>query len=154
VVKALNRDFDGSVIPYDEPDINDEDEIIRRISLEQTAINANGQRVLSSKAFKASSGHNGGMSVDIKKLIEEAGVDPVVHVTSPRWLGSVLFKVSDIRHLGPGYMVGYDPIIDAESGEMLNPFHGEVWGRFSRGDFNQVIQKAEWFVPYPDCEIF
>ena len=31
VVKVPNRDFDGSVIPYDEPDIKDEDEVIRRI---------------------------------------------------------------------------------------------------------------------------
>lgn len=54
------------------------------------------------------------MSVDIKKLIEEAGVDPVTHVTSPRWLGSVLLEVSDIRHLGPGYIIGYDPIIEEE----------------------------------------
>lgn len=149
----LTRDTDGSVIPYDESEIKDEDEIIRRISIEQTAINADGRQVISSKAFKASSGHNGGMSVDIKKLIEEAGVDPITHVTTPRWLGSLLFNAGDIRHLGSGYKVGYDPITNDQTGEVINPYHGEVWGKFTRGDYKEIMQKAKWFVKYPDCDL-
>lgn len=139
-------DVDGLVIPHDHEDIKSEDEIIRRISHHFIVTNADGRRVISSMAYKASSGKYGGMSVDLKQLIEQAGKDPKIYVTNPRWMGSVLFKVFAIRKLN--YQVGYHPI----TGPDPNPYHGEVWGKFSRDDIEQFKNLAKWFVPIENVD--
>jgi hypothetical protein len=60
------------------------------------------------------------MSIDIKKSIEEAALDPRAFVTTPRWIGSVIFKTSVARQRG--LLVGSDPIPG-------NDHHGGVGGK-------------------------
>lgn len=141
------RDSDGSVLPHDHDEIKDEDEVIRRISDYFISQNPDGSFRISSMAYRASTGKNGGMSVDLKQLIEKDGKKPDEYVTTPRWMGSLLFKVSDLR--GLEFQVGYDPITGPEP----NPYHGEVWGKFSNSKIQQLKNIAEWFVPIPDVNI-
>jgi hypothetical protein len=112
--------------------ILDDDDLIRRISDEQIVTDSNGLRRISSLAFKASDEPNGGMSIDIKKSIEEAALDPRAFVTTPRWIGSVIFRTSVARQRG--LLVGSDPIPG-------NDHHGEVWGTFTRG-VSKGLQRA------------
>src|SRR5437763_1829630 len=80
---------------------------------------------------------NGGMSVDIKKSIEEAQLVAVDFVTTPKWIGSVIFKASSPRSLR--LLVGYDPLAD-------NLNHGEIWGAFSKAKSKSIQQASQWFV--------
>ena len=124
MIKAPPRDDDGKVKPHDHVEILDAHEVIRKISDRQLVTDAGGRRINSSIVFKSSEIKNGGMSVDLKQLIEQKGLDVKEYVTTPRWIGSILLKVIDLRNLG--FEVGYDPIESPEP----NPFHGEVWGEF------------------------
>lgn len=150
MIKAPPRDEDGCITPHDHDEILDNHEIIRCISELQLVTDSSGKKISSSMAFKASEGKNGGMSVHLKQLIEAAGLDPKTHVTTPRWIGSLLFKVSDLRNIG--FTVGYDPTELPEP----NPYHGEVWGAFSKGE-NGTRRKlqdlAVWFVEIENVSI-
>jgi hypothetical protein len=153
------RDENGTLIPHDHQEIEDNFELIRRISDQQIVTDATGRRIASSLAYKASSGANGGMSVDVKDLIEGDRKDPKIYVTTPKWIGSVLFKVSDLRKLG--FKVGYDPIPEPAA----NPYHGQVWGTFSkdkrdssgqtteRGTISELQALAVWFVPIENVSL-
>jgi hypothetical protein len=130
---------DGSVKPHDHAEILQGDLLIRRIDPQQHIVpdeNRNCRR-LSSKAFQPSSGEGGGMSVDIERLISDAGLVPSEFVTSvPR---------------ADGLLVGYDPLPD-------NPYHAEVWGgdrpnRFSNGQRKAIAKSAQWFVQIDGVEI-
>ncbi len=92
---------------------------------------------MSSMAFKASTGPNGGMSVDLEKEIEKAGLDARAYVTTPRWVGSVRFEAGALRC--EGFMVGFDPLPE-------NPYHGEVWGAFSKSEQKRLRELCQWFV--------
>lgn len=95
------------------------------------------------KVFSPSSEPNGGMSVDIERLMLADGVDPREYVTTPVFTGSVAFSAGAARALG--LIVGYDPI-------PTNPYRGEVWSadrpnRFSRqqrgiGGCPPVVRRA------------
>ena len=90
------RDAAGSVTPHDHEGIQANDGIIRRVSDQQIVTDAkSGGRRLSSMAFKASTGANAGMSVDLQKQIEEAGLDARTYVTTPRWTGSLRFEARE-----------------------------------------------------------
>ncbi len=89
-------------------------------------------------AVKPSSGPNGGMSVDLQHLIEEAGHDPKTFILTPPYIGALRFLAGALRE--QGLKVGYEPIIPA------NPFHGEVWGTFSKKVQNKLLSIAEIFV--------
>jgi hypothetical protein len=132
------RDSNGEVIPYDCDDIDGIDVVIRRISEEQMVPDGKGGRRVSSMAFKKSSGPNGGMSVDIEKLIVEADIRPKEYVTTPRWMGSVRFSAKTLRD--EGFMIGWDP-------KDHNPYHGEVWGSFTPSKVKRLQQLAAWYVP-------
>ncbi len=93
------RDPQGEVLPHDHIGIASDDGIIRRISENQVVADSTGQRRVSSKAFKPSSGPNGGMSVDLEKLIIEANQDPRAYVTTPRWTGSARFEAGALREV-------------------------------------------------------
>ena len=89
-------------------------------------------------AFQPSSDF-GGMSIDLQKLIEEAGSqDARRYVISPPWIGAVRFTAGMLR--AEGLKVGYDPILPA------NPYHGQVWGNFTQGLKKRLAGVAEWFV--------
>jgi hypothetical protein len=77
------------------------------------------------------------MSVDIERLIVEAGHVPSSYVTTPRWFGAVSLAAADAREVG--LLVGYSPLDD-------NPFHGEVWGDFSRPVQRHIQSACVWFV--------
>ncbi|WP_300395131.1 hypothetical protein [Henriciella sp.] len=133
--------------PYDENEIEADDIIIRRIDPNEHIVpddNTGGERI-SSKAFSASSGDEGGMSVDVEKLIVADGVEPMDFVTTPRFTGSVYFIAESIRERE--LMIGYEPIEG-------NPYHGEVWrspngGRFTRAQKKALRETAEWYVELP-----
>ena len=139
------RDSNGAVVPHDHDGILPDDGVIRRIP-EQWVVpdQKHGHRRISSMAFKASSGPYGGMSIDLQREIEEAGFDARVYVSTPRWIGSIRFAARDIR--SAGFQVGYHPLV-------TNPYHGEVWGNFSKGQQEQLRRACNWFVPIPEVEI-
>lgn len=128
------------VIPHDHDGIAAGDGVIRRISEMQIVSDDVGQRRISTIAFKASSDRNGGMSVDLEKLIEEAGIDANQFVTTPTWTGSVRFKAGVLRD--EGFKVGFHPLPE-------NPYHGEVWGQFTKAKQRRLRELAIWFVPIP-----
>ncbi|MEW8385339.1 MAG: hypothetical protein AB2704_26060 [Candidatus Thiodiazotropha taylori] len=141
-----------AVEPYDEPNIQGNDSIIRRVNPNQHVVpdeNTGGQR-LSSKLFTPSSGQNGGMSIDIPTLIEQAGLDPHIFVTTPVFTGSVQFTAEDARSVD--LQIGFDPLED-------NPYHGEVWGtrdnpcKFTNRQKRKLKEASEWFVELPGVDI-
>jgi hypothetical protein len=139
------RDANGGVIPHDHQGILSEDGIIRRVSEHQVIHDQRrGCRRISSIAFKASSEERGGMSVDLQREIEEAGLDARVYVSSPRWIGSLRFVARDLRAID--LKIGYDPINE-------NPYHGEVWGDFGKAQQDEMRQHCEWFVEIPGVAI-
>jgi hypothetical protein len=135
--------------PYDEKAIAPDDLIIRRIDPFQHIVTDENRkcRRISSKAFSPST--NGGMSVDIEKLILAAGLDPRQYVTTPKYIGSVAFSAGSAR--AAKLFVGYDPLPE-------NPFHGEVWGnprpdRFTGTQKKKLAAASEWYVQIPGVEI-
>ena len=147
-----------AVDPYDEPEIEGEDVIIRRVNPNQHVyLNENtGKLRISTKLFSPSNAPKGGMSVDILKLIEDAGLDAHEFVTTPVFTGSVCFKANDARTVG--LVIGYDPIQNVPNVED-NPYHGEVWrtdgnpNKFTRTQQKALIEASEWFVELPSVEI-
>lgn len=140
-----------AVDPYDEAQIKAVDAIIRRISLKDHVVwDENRQRHrIASNAYRKSSGPKGGMSVDIEALITATGQDPRVYVTTPVFIGSVVFSATDVRSLG--LWIGYEPIPD-------NPHHGEVWATTDKKHFSDaqktgLAKAARWYVELPDVDI-
>jgi hypothetical protein len=133
------RDENG-VLPHDHPGIIDDDLVIRRINKEWVIDDPKvpGGKRVTSVALEPSSGQNGGLSVDLKRLIEEAGHDAKQWVSTPKFTGSIILRAGDLR--AENFKVGYDPIDE-------NPHHGEVWGHFSKGRKRKVISMSRWFVP-------
>ena len=138
--------------PYDEGNICADDTIIRRISREQHVVwddNRNCYRI-ASKAYKPSSGSNGGMSVDIEALMIADNVNARQFITTPAFIGSVSFSAAEIRALK--LRIGYDPI-------PLNPYHGEVWGgldrpsRFTTSQSRGLASAARWYVQISGVEL-
>lgn len=147
-----------AVDPYDEPTIEHDDIIIRRVNRDQHVVRdeITGTLRTSSKLFSPSSGLNGGMSVDLLKLIEADGLNAQEYVTTPVFTGSVQFAAHAVR--AAGLRVGYDPIKDL-AGVQDNPYHGEVWGpvqkpnRFTQGQKRALAEASTWFVELPGVEI-
>ncbi|WP_416193923.1 hypothetical protein [Nitrobacter sp. TKz-YC01] len=133
----------GAVIPHDHPEITGNDDVVRRISLQQV-VNKGGRRRISSLAFQPSSSEDGGMSIDIIKSIECAGLNAPQFVTTPKWIGSVIFKAGVPRE--NGLLVGYDPLPH-------NDHHGEVWGQFSKGISRAIQRASKWFVQITDVDV-
>jgi hypothetical protein len=138
-------DANGEVIPHDHPEIQNEHWIIRRVSGQETVFDPKVQgRRLSTAVFSASSGKNGGISVDLQNEIEAAGLDPAHHVTTPRWTASIRLQCVHFR--ARDLKVGYEPLPE-------NPHHGEVWGQLSRAKKGELLAEAEWLVPIPSVNI-
>ena len=132
------RNAQGEVVPHDHPGIDPNDGILRRVTPYHYVPDpkTGGQR-LSTMAFQASTGDGGGMSVDLQRLIEEAGLDAKVYVVSPPYIGAVRFTCGALR--SEGFNVGYDP-------EPENLYHGEVWGVFSKAKQRRLVDLAATFV--------
>lgn len=139
------------VEPYDEPRLLATDLVIRRVDPENHVVpdeNAGGYRI-SSKLYEPSSSGSRGMSIDVHKLIVEAGIDPRQFVTTPKFRGSVSFRVEAARDTG--LVVGYEAIPE-------NAYHGEVWRCGDKRDFTRRQKKdlqaaAEWFVELPGVSL-
>lgn len=139
------RDFNGETVPHDHVEIAHGDCLIRRISEQQLVFDQRiGSRRVSSLAFSASSGSAGGLSVDIKKLIEEDGHDARTYVTTPRWIGSVQLTAGQLRDAG--LRVGFDPLPD-------NPYHGQAWGSITKSAKDRILRTCQWFVQIPDVTL-
>ena len=134
------RDADGNVVPHNHADILDADGIIRRVTMQHVVEDpkAVGGRKLSSILFNPSSGLNGGLSVDLRRPIEEDGLAPQAFVTTEEFVGSVIMIAQVFR--SKALQVGYDPL-------PTNSYHGEVWGNFTGGCKRQLLKLADWFVP-------
>ena len=133
-------DGDGNVIPHNHPEILAADELIRRVSQYLVVKDpkvAGGVRP-SSRLLTMSTEVNGGMSIDLKRHMEEDGVDAAAYVSVPPWLGSVIFTAQDFRN--ENLMVGYHPVDE-------NPYHGEVWGNLTDGCKKRLLRIFKWFVP-------
>lgn len=143
----------GNTVPHDHLEITGEDGIIRRISTLFVVPDpkVEGGRKISTVAFSPSSPEYGaGLSVDLERSIIEAGIDPQVHVTTPRWIASVWLRAADFRSLG--LMVGYSPI-EGSADEEPNPHHGEVWGIKTKPQKRSLLKLCSWYVPLPQCAL-
>ena len=144
-LKPPPRDDQGVVVPHNHDEISSEDQIIRRISVQQLVkFEKSGGLRIASIAFNPSQGPNGGLSVDLKRQIEEAGLDARRYVTDARWLGSIYFTAGALRE--NGFLVGFDPLPS-------NPYHGEIWGSFTRPQKEKLHQLCRWFVQIDNVEI-
>lgn len=133
------RDDNGDVIPHDDAGIEAADGVIRRVSRHLVVDDPKtGGKRLSTMAFQASTGQNGGLSIDLQRLIEEAGLDAKKFVLSPPWIGAVRFTAGALR--SEGLKIGCDPTPN-------NPSHGQAWGDFTKKLRNRLLVLAEWFVP-------
>jgi hypothetical protein len=87
----------------------------------------------------------GGLSVDLQRQIEEAGLNAIAYVSNPPWIGALTFTVGPLR--ANGFMVGYDPLIPD------NPYHGEVWGQFTGSKIKLLLSMGQWIVQIPDVAL-
>lgn len=143
-LKPPPRDSNGEATPHDHDEIASDHGVVRRVAYQQTVLDAQGKRRLSSLAFEPSTDICKGLSIDLEQSITAAGLDPKAFVTTPKYLGSVRFEAGAIRALG--LKVGFDPLPD-------NEHHGEVWGATGRSAKKQLLKLSVWFVPLPDVYI-
>lgn len=136
-------DDNGNVHPHDHTDIEPGDGVLRGISEHFLVTATNGQRRISSMAFQSSSG-NTGMSVNLQRLIEEANIDPQDYMKATSWVGAVRFTAGALRK--EKLQVGFHPLEN-------NPYHGEVWGDFTKSKQRKLQKLAVWFVEIPDVTI-
>ncbi len=90
------------------------------------------------------------LSVDLEPFILAAGVDPRRHVTTPRFMASIVLAVGSFR--SRNFYVGYDPLDD-------NPYHGGVWqdaqrnSKLTKGVRKALLREAQWLVPVPGIPV-
>lgn len=133
------RDKNGEVLPHNHSQVADQDRVIRRISDQFIAPDEkspSGKRI-SSMAFQPSTDGSKGMSVDLEAFMIADQIDPRRFVTTPRFMGSVFFSTGTLR--GDGLLVGYEPIDG-------NPYHGGVWGSFTKGKQRKLLKSSQWYV--------
>jgi hypothetical protein len=141
------RDIEGKVIAHDNEKIRPEHLIIRRIADDYLVPDEkapNGRRV-SSGAYSPSSDGNRSMSIDIEFLIIEAGKDAHEYVDTPQFIGSVYFVADFLRR--EQLLVGWDPRDE-------NPYHGGVWGGFSKSQRRRLGREAQWYNAIEGVDLF
>lgn len=90
-------------------------------------------------AYKGSSSDpHKGVSVDLERLIVEAGKDP--KQLEPRWVATIRFEAAKLRSCG--CKVGYDPLTPPP---IDNPFHGEIWYHQTDTNIRQVSRLAQHY---------
>lgn len=142
-IKPPPLDEGGRVIPHDHAEILDDWVIVRRIRRDWLKEVTDGHIGISTAAFTESSEPPKGMSVDIESLISASDINPRELIVSASLPFAVKFNVGELRELG--LKVGFDPIV-ATSQFPANPFHGEIWGVFTRGMKNNLRKIAKWYV--------
>jgi hypothetical protein len=146
------RNEDGSVLPHDHLQIEDDHRVIRRISLEQVVTRSDGRKTLSSQCFKPSSDPFEGLSVDIESWLIEDRIPLEAFLLSDRYPGAVVIVVGDAR--GLTRQVGWDPI-SAEGDQAENQYHGEVWGitRTSKPNQRAIQRISSWLFPIDGVDV-
>jgi hypothetical protein len=135
-------------MPHDHPDLADDHRVIRRISDEFVEKDKDGRPIrVSTAALSPSSPEVDfycGLSVDLEPLMLADGVDPKRHVTTPKFMASIVLAVRSFR--SRNFYVGYDPMND-------NPYHGGVWqdakrgSKLTRGVRKALLRESQWLVP-------
>ena len=119
-------------------EIADDNELIRGITEEQVIYDERRKcRRVSSAAIDTSSEPNGGMSMDLRRLVEAAGISPEEHIEG-RWVGALLLTAGMLR--AEGLRVGHDPL-------PTNPYHCQAWGKITKGMQRKILRSARWYVP-------
>ena len=116
-----NRDAAGHTIPYDDPEIESGDYLIRYAQPHDFAPCSNNERRLSKGLFSPSSKNRDpyqSMSADLLRLMLADGLSANGRMRECH-IGVVKLKVGLLRELG--LKVGRDPMPD-------NPYHVGVWG--------------------------
>lgn len=115
------RDDQGVVLPYDDPNIADDAGLVRYIDPDHhLAHDKNRGEIRLSSAALSETGRApyGGMSVDIETMLQNDGVDVETRLPNDDW-GAIRLRCGNLREYN--CKVGRDPLPD-------NPQHGEVWG--------------------------
>lgn len=131
------RDGEGRVIPYDDPDIGDDEGLIRHINPEHHVVydKNSGEKRLSTGAFSESSKPPGGMSVDLEQRLLNDGKDSLAMLPDPGF-GAVRLIAGHMRELQ--CQIGSDPLPN-------NPYHGEVWGiGKGRSTKMRIMDRMQW----------
>lgn len=111
-------DINGRFLPHDDPDIRDDDIILRRVPPGKPALDHENKPRLSSGLFSPSSIPNHGISFDLDRSRQNAGLKPLDDLDSV--FGLVYLVVGFVR--SAGLVVGSSPT-------PTNPHHVEVWGK-------------------------
>lgn len=127
-------------MPHNHSDIMNEDNVIRRVRQDHIIDDpkVQGGKRLSTLLIQESTEPMGGMSVDLHRPIAEAGLEPASFVITEPYVAAITLTAGEYR----GYQgsVGYDPLPE-------NPYHGEVWGKFSKGIKTRILKASQWLVP-------
>ncbi|MFD1381019.1 hypothetical protein [Fodinicurvata halophila] len=119
-MNSITRDENGIIVPYDDPNIKNDEALIRYFSKDHIVRDdkaPNGYR-LSSGTFSPSSEPHHGISVDLENQMLQDGL-PSEGQCSPE-NGAVRVLASIPRE--ESLMVGTSPMEG-------NPYHAEIWGR-------------------------
>lgn len=141
----LNRDNEGRVIPYEDPNLNDNEILFRRIPPGAIHPNTDGTRRVSPSGFSASSRARDvhrGMSVDLRSELQVLGIHAEELGYHPATEVIMSLRVGDLRQAGHQFLVGRDPTPE-------NPAHCNVWGVLSTSQKKYLLQLADW-VRRPD----
>lgn len=136
----LVRDGNNRVFPYNDPDIDDDQMLIRRVSNHALQPNSDGSRRVSSAGFSPTSRTRDfycGMSVDLLSDLLAIGIDPADSSYHPEFEVIMSLKVGEVRQAGPEFLVGHDP-------KPSNPAHCNVWGVRSTGKKKALLRMANW----------
>ena len=138
-------------------EINDEDCLLRRINKLHVDLSrqqaGDGTWRFTSAMFKNSSQRDGDtrptMSVNIKRLIEDAGLDPKTFMISDPYVGVASFSAGNVRKMEMEAI--HDPVSN-------NPHHGGVFsnrrsdGRLSRAQENYLTRIANLLAGPEGCK--
>jgi hypothetical protein len=154
-ISPPQRDQASRVIPHCHLGLANDHRVIRRISDEFVVKDNEGHPLrVSTAALEPSSVDVDpycGLSVDLEPFILADGVDPKRHVTTPKYMASIVLAVGSFR--SRNFCVGYDPLDD-------NPYHGGVWqdaqcnSKLTKGVRKALLCEAQWLVPVPGIPVF
>jgi hypothetical protein len=138
-------DGDGITLAHDHPGLLGTDLVFRLIPKQWRVPGSSpGIWRLSTQAFENSSDRYGGCSVLLANLLAEAQVSIDDIVAERGALGAIKLAVSEIRVRS--LQVGFDPLPD-------DPFHGQIWGKITKGVSKGLLGVSSWAVEVPDTLI-
>ena len=133
-----SRDSDGRIVPHNDPDLKDDDTLVRRVTSHHIVPVGDGRRRISKSAMSASSQEIDpyrGMSVDSLQLLKQIGIDPSSTIYHPEAEVILGLCVGDVRKACPDLKLGRCPI----EGVNPNPAHCAVWGLQKESDRKKLL---------------